>query len=109
MLFDVVEYKDCKITWNEFLSYIDEIKKEELLRDEYEIKYRKSAEYQNNKDKYERILRLGNFQFKTIFDNIYNSKKNNINKKINGLYIINISFICYILYLHNGFFKFFNQ
>jgi len=101
MLFDIIEYKDIKITWAEFLDYIDEIKKEELLRDEYEIKYRKSAEYQNNKDKYERLLRLGNFQFKTIFDNIYNykiNKTNYINKKINGLYIINIGFICYFLY-----------
>ena len=95
MLFDVVEYKGTKITWQEFLAYIDEIKKEELLRDEYEIKYRKSYEYQSNKDKYERILRLGNFQFKTIFDNIYNSKKNNINYKINGLYILNISLVFY--------------
>jgi hypothetical protein len=97
MLFDVVEYKGTKITWQEFLSYIDEIKKEELLRDEYEIKYRKSNEYQNNKDKYERILRLGNFQFKTIFDNIYNSKKNNINYKINGLYLFNISLAFYCI------------
>ena len=99
MLFDVIEYKDTKITWQEFLAYLDEIKKEEALRDEYEIKYRKSNEYQNNKDKYERILRLGNFQFKTIFDNIYNSKKNNSNFKLNGLYMINVSLVLYCIYI----------
>jgi len=102
MLFDVIEYKGIKITWQDFLLYLDEIKKEEVLRDEYEIKYRKSYEYQNNKDKYERLLRLGNFQFKTIFDNIYNSKKTNINYKINGLYIINFGLLCYCLYLQQN-------
>lgn len=102
MLFDVIEYKGIKITWQDFLLYLDEIKKEELLRDEYEIKYRKSYEYQNNKDKYERLLRLGNFQFKTIFDNIYNSKKTKIDYKINVLYIINFGLFCYCLYLQKN-------
>jgi len=90
MLFDIIEYKDSKITWNEFLEYLEEVKKEEILRNELEIKFRKSDEYKNNKDKYERILRLGNFQFKTIFDNIYNNKIfynfnkcNSTNKNIN--------------------------
>jgi len=92
MLFDIVEYKNCKITWEDFINYIEEIKKEEALRDEYENKYRKSTEYQNNKDKYERILRLGNFQFKTIFDNIYNKKideNSYIKNKLVELYNIN--------------------
>jgi len=94
MLFDIVKYKDIDISWQDFLEYIEEVKKEEVLRDIYESKYRKSLEYQNNKDKYERILRLGNFQFKTIFDNIYNKKNkdkndNNTNNKIEELYKIN--------------------
>jgi len=94
MLFDIVKYKDIDISWQDFLEYIEEVKKEEVLRDIYESKYRKSLEYQNNKDKYERILRLGNFQFKTIFDNIYNKKNkdkydNNTNNKIDELYKIN--------------------
>jgi hypothetical protein len=94
MLFDIVKYKDIDISWQDFLEYIEEVKKEEVLRDIYESKYRKSLEYQNNKDKYERILRLGNFQFKTIFDNIYNKKNkdkfnNNTYNKIEELYKIN--------------------
>jgi len=90
MLFDIIEYKDSKITWNEFLEYLEEVKKEEILRNELEIKFRKSDEYKNNKDKYERILRLGNFQFKTIFDNIYNNKNNKIKKLENRILFIEV-------------------
>jgi len=94
MLFDVIKYKDLTITWNEFLDYIDEIKKEEALRDEYEVKFRKSEEYQKNKDKYERVLRLGNFQFKTIFDNIYNKKNRNIERRLFKLEVASIVLSC---------------
>lgn len=94
MLFDIIEYKDITITWDEFLNYLEELKKEETLRDEYEIKFRKSDEYQKNKDKYERVLRLGNFQFKTIFDNIYNKKNKILEKRLFKLEITTIALSC---------------
>lgn len=97
MLFDIIEYKDSKITWNEFLEYLEEVKKEEILRNELEIKFRKSDEYKNNKDKYERILRLGNFQFKTIFDNIYNNKNNKIKKLENRILFIEVCVGCLLI------------